>query len=138
MGNILNTGMDLNIWFNVLKIFILIGFFGFIIWQGKGLQGNGYTRVFWLAVSIIIFILTFVFLYLAPGPGRELDAISYPAPIEQIKDLPEEKTKEEVQQEALNNKPEVLKRQDSSFLKEAQEADEYIKRALKNNEGINK
>jgi len=138
MDQILNTGTNLNIWFNVIKFSILVILAIIIFFQGMKVykayknEGNYKKQIIWLIFPVMSFILVFIFLFVAFGSGRKLPTLEEVAPIETIKNLPDELTKEEIIKKAMEAKPDVLKRQDSGFAKEAQEADEYIKKALEN------
>jgi len=139
MNQILNTGIDINIWWTLLKVILLLLMGASVLWKAwkayKAYEKEEKYKahIVGLVFQIGAFILIFVFLFIAFGPGRRLPSSEDPVPLEQVKDLPNEDSKEEIKMDALKSRPEVLKRQDSNFVKEAQEADEYIKKALENN-----
>lgn len=139
--NILNTGTSLNLWWTLGKTTILILLavnIGWRVWKTyQAYNDDGVKNINSYIVGIIarvvVFILLLMFLFFAFGSGRALKTNPPPDIIEEVQDLPMAPPKEVIAKEAKDAKPEALKRQEtSSFKKEADEADAYLKKVLEN------
>lgn len=88
-----------------------------------------------IGISLLFLFLSFmsvVVIFFAMGPGEPTRSkpIEQDGTYQQIMKHPKEINKDSIKLNAKNNKPYELKIQDSSFEKEAKEADDYIQKAL--------
>ncbi len=92
----------------------------------------GKQKLYMTAFLVILLILAIAFFYFAFGPGKKIQ----PAPAKEqgihnvVDGYPDEKSPGEIKKDAEAKKPDVLKRQDEGFQKDAKEADAYVKKAL--------
>ena len=147
MDPLFNTGLDAYWWFTIFKIILLVGLFlkflGSVISYIKSMKGqeisfenqtkkSNVKKLVKPSIWLLVFILSWVFLFFSYGPGKDVTVTeeSEFGMTELIKEMPEEKTQEVIDSISYDKKSEFLKRQDSSSVKETQEADEAIRKAI--------
>ena len=137
-----NLTVDVPFWYTMLKIVIVL-VFGLKLahsiylmtktWKDSPVELRIGDVVWRPAIWLVLFIVAVSFAFIAMGPGTE----PYITPAEDdgmhqiVEQGPEEKSPETLKKEAYDSQPEQLKRQDSTWHKEADEADAYIEKALK-------
>ncbi len=136
-----NVGNNLGLWLEVGKIAVLV-IIGFFIVRTSIQSYNAYTGknpnkpIGKLKRNIVIFltialVLLIVFFYFAFGSGQKVVIRPEESGTNRIVDgYEDEKTTEVLRQEALDQRPDVLKRQDQGFERDAKEADDFVKKAL--------
>ena len=84
-------------------------------------------------ITAFFLVICIIFFYFGFGSGRPtyIPSVQEDGMRSLINKMPEEKSQEEIREEAYQKKPKELKRQDDAeFEKEKKEADEYIRKAL--------
>lgn len=132
---ILQIGTDISVYLNIFAYLLIGGLFllsSYFFYKGVKTKKNWKKNITLSVLFLFLSIMTVVIGYFAMGPGVPTKT----TPIEQdgtykyIMEHPNEKSENSIKLDAINSKPEELKIQDSSFVKEAKEADDYIKKTL--------
>jgi hypothetical protein len=96
--------------------------------------GKGY--LFLSLLMVVLLIVAIVFFYFSFGPGEKipLSPGSEEGINRMVDEYPAEKDLSTIKKEAQEKRPDVLKRQDQGFEKDAKEADDFLKKALEDAE----
>jgi hypothetical protein len=86
-------------------------------------------------IRSVVFAAVIYFAFVAFGPGQPAPPMdSGEGARELIEKAPPEKSKEQIDKEAYDKQPEVLKKQDQGFAEEKEEADAYLDELRKRHE----
>lgn len=153
----MNIGSDIHSWILVGK-FVVLGLItlwiyvsGRKLYQAMSIQPDGDSgeklkmsqirRHIWgISLKLILLILATLALFVFFGKGTltETTPASEEGRYKQLMEAPDMPTDEEIKLDADFLKPEVLKKQDQGFKAEAKEADDFVKRAIKEADSLNK
>ena len=132
-----NFGTDVSLWFYfALGIFLMflgyrqIKFFLEVVTINK-VRSLTFKDLKSILLNSFLIVVVLLFFFVSFGPGRNNVDVPQDGMDRLVTQMPEEKSQEELEKDAENKKPEELKRQDESFLKDKQEADKYIEDVLK-------
>jgi hypothetical protein len=142
----INLGTDAYQWYVFAKLVILVGFAIFLAFKSYKIydyyqkeeispaRGKIISnKIVWLCIGIFFWIVLWLFSFQFYGPGERpktvpVEETGYYQYIQKAPDMP---SQEEIQKKIDAQKPDALKRQDSTHQREIDEANEYIKNAVK-------
>lgn len=137
-----NIGTGTPLWLELLKFTVVLlfafmaagyGYRSYKAFTGKEPDREaGKKKLYLTAFMVILLITAITFFYFAFGSGKK---VQLPPTKDQgihkvVEGYPDEKSPAEIRKDAETKKPDVLKRQDEGFQKDAKEADDYVKKAL--------